>query len=214
MKHILLIVLFILMGNTLVIAQVENVPSTNKFSNLNDALLTPENVISLDLGNQDLILEGIKWEVFTNLEYLSLKNDNLTIIPEGISKLYKLKILDLSGNNFKTLPKTIKSLSKLEVLYLNDEKQFDLEKNIDILASLSSLKELHLENDNLKTLPKKFDRLNSIEFLYLNNNKLKELPKQIMSLQHLQYIDLKDNQINPNLPELNNINFGFRINLK
>jgi Leucine-rich repeat (LRR) protein len=108
----------------------------------------------------------------------------------------------------------MKSLSKLEVLYLNDEKQFDLEKNMDILSSLPMLKELHLENDNLKSLPKKFDKLDSLELLYLNNNQLKELPKQIMSLQHLQYLDLKDNQINPNLPELNNINFGFRINLK
>jgi Leucine-rich repeat (LRR) protein len=108
----------------------------------------------------------------------------------------------------------MKSLSKLEVLYLNDEKQFDLEKNMDILSSLPMLKELHLENDNLKSLPKKFDKLDSLELLYLNNNQLKELPKQIMSLQHLQYLDLKDNQINPNLPELNNINFGFQINLK
>ena len=109
MKRIVLIVLIFLLGNTVAFAQIENVPSTNKYSNLKDALLTPEKVISLDLGNQNLILEDIKWEVFTNLEYLSLKNDNLTIIPEGISKLNKLKILDLSGNNFKTLPKTMKN---------------------------------------------------------------------------------------------------------
>ncbi len=154
MKCIVLIITFFILGNTSVIAQIENVPSTNKFFNLNEALLTPEKVISLDLSNQNIVLKDINWEVFTNLEYLSLKNDNLNSIPDGISKLNKLKILDLSGNNFKTLPKTMKGLSKLEVLYLNDEKQFDLEKNIDILASLPRLKELHLENDNLKSLPK------------------------------------------------------------
>ena len=60
----------------------------------------------------------------------------------------------------------------------------------------------------------KIVKLKNLELLYLNNNKFIELPKQVMSLEHLQYLDLKDNNINPNIPELNNVNFGFRINLK
>ena len=214
MKHILITVLSILFGNTIAFAQIENVPNANKFSNLNDALQNTEKVISLDLSNQNIVLENINWEVFINLEYLSLKNDNLTSIPEGIAKLSKLKILDLSGNNFKRLPNTLSALSKLEVLYLNDEKYFDLEQSIDVISSMSSLKELHLENDNLNTLPNKIVKLKNLELLYLNNNKFIELPKQVLSLEHLQYLDLKDNNINPNIPELNNVNFGFRINLK
>lgn len=214
MKHILITVLSILFGNSIAFAQIENVPNANKFSNLNDALQNTEKVISLDLSNQNIVLENINWEVFINLEYLSLKNDNLTSIPEGIAKLSKLKILDLSGNNFKRLPNTLSALSKLEVLYLNDEKYFDLEQSIDVISSMSSLKELHLENDNLNTLPNKIVKLKNLELLYLNNNKFIELPKQVLSLEHLQYLDLKDNNINPNIPELNNVNFGFRINLK
>lgn len=95
---------------------------------LEEALRAPKEVINLDLSNQQINLEKIDWSVFSNLEYLSLKNDDLSVIPEGLSKLSNLKTLDLSGNNFKELPKTLKSLSKLQVLYLNDEKQFDLEK--------------------------------------------------------------------------------------
>ena len=214
MKHILIIVLSVLFSSTIAFAQIENVPNANKFSNLNDALQNTEKVISLDLSNQNIVLENINWEVFINLEYLSLKNDNLTSIPEGIAKLSKLKILDLSGNNFKRLPNTLSALSKLQVLYLNDEKHFDLDQSIDVISSMSSLKELHLENDNLNTLPNKIAKLKNLELLYLNNNKFIELPKQVMSLEHLQYLDLKDNNINPNIPELNNVNFGFRINLK
>jgi Leucine-rich repeat (LRR) protein len=122
--------------------------------------------------------------------------------------------LDLSGNDFKTLPNTLKGLSKLEVLYLNDEKEFDLKQNMDIISNLTSLRELHLENNNLKALPNKIEKLKNLELLYLNNNKFIEFPKQVMSLEHLQYLDLKDNNINPNIPELNNVNFGFKINLK
>jgi Leucine-rich repeat (LRR) protein len=214
MKCIVLIIVAFLLGNTQIIAQIENVPNSNKFFNLNDALLTPEKVISLDLSNQNLIWENIKWEVFTNLEYLSLKNDNLTTIPDGIMRLSKLKSLDLSGNYFKTLPKTMKGLSRLEVLFLNDEKEFDLENSINVLSDLPNLKELHLENDNLKTLPKKFDKLKQLESLYLTNNKFIELPKPVMSLKHLQYLDLRKNNIDSNLQDLQNLNFGFKIDLK
>ena len=214
MKHILITALSILFCNSIIFAQIENVPNSNKFSNLTEALQNTEKVISLDLSNQTVLLKDINWEVFINLEYLSLKNDHLTSIPEGIAKLTKLKILDLSGNDFKTLPNTLKGLSKLEVLYLNDEKDFDLKQNMDIISNMTSLRELHLENNNLKALPNKIEKLKNLELLNLNNNKFIELPKQVMSLEHLQYLDLKDNNINPNIPELNNVNFGFKINLK
>ena len=214
MKHILITALSILYCNAILFAQIENVPNSNKFSNLTEALQNTEKVISLDLSNQTVLLKDINWEVFINLEYLSLKNDHLTSIPEGIAKLTKLKILDLSGNDFKTLPNTLKGLSKLEVLYLNDEKDFDLKQNMDIISNMTSLRELHLENNNLKALPNKIEKLKNLELLNLNNNKFIELPKQVMSLEHLQYLDLKDNNINPNIPELNNVNFGFKINLK
>jgi Leucine-rich repeat (LRR) protein len=107
----------------------------------------------------------------------------------------------------------MKSLSKLQVLYLNDEKEFDLEKSMDVLSNLSNLKELHLENDRLKSLPKQFNKMKSLELLYLNDNNFMELPKQIMQLDHLRFLDFKNNKVDPNLQDMKNLNFGFKINL-
>lgn len=214
MKKIVILVLGLLGGINSLSAQSNPIADTKRFVSLSEALLSPNEVISLDLSNQKISLEDIDWSVFSNLEYLSLKNDNLTIIPEGISKLSNLKKLDLSGNNFKVLSNTLKSLSKLEVLYLNDEKEFDLEKSMDVLSKLTSLKELHLENDKLQVLPKQFDKMKSLELLYLNDNYFMELPKQIMQLDHLRFLDFKNNKADVNLQELKNLNFGFKIILE
>ena len=214
MKKSILLLIGLFFGLSNLFAQIDSKGSTKNFFNLKEALIAPETVVSLDLSNQKIVLDDVNWELFINLEYLSLKNDDLEIVPDGLSKLKKLKTLDLSGNNFKTLPSTLGGLSKLEVLYMNDEKQFDLENSIETISKMKSLKELHLENDNLKSLPKKFEKMSSLETLYLNDNNFIELPKQIMKLQHLKYLDLKNNKIDPNIPELKNLNFGFTLNLK
>ena len=214
MKKIVILVLWLLGGMNSLSSQSNPVAETKKYVNLGEALRSPKEVITLDLSNQKISLEDIDWSLFSNLEYLSLKNDNLTVIPEGLSKLSNLKTLDLSGNNFKVLPKTLKSLSKLQVLYLNDEKQFDLEKSMDVLSNLTNLKELHLENDKLQALPKQFDKMKSLELLYLNDNDFMELPKQIMQLDHLRLLDFKNNNVNANLQEMKNLNFGFKLILE
>lgn len=214
MKKIVILVLGFLGGINSLSSQSIPVADNKRVVSLEEALRSPKEVVNLDLSNQQINLDKIDWSVFSNLEYLSLKNDNLTVIPEGLSKLSKLKTLDLSGNNFKVLPKTLKSLSKLQVLYLNDEKQFDLEKSMDVLSNLSSLKELHLENDKLQSLPKQFDKMKSLELLYLNDNDFMELPKQIMRLDHLRFLDFKNNKVDPNLPDMRNLNFGFKLILE
>lgn len=214
MKKIVILTLVLLGSINVMTSQTTSISDSKKFVSLSQALLSPKEVISLDLSNQKVVLDNVDWSVFINLEFLSLKNDNLTVIPEGISKLTNLKTLDLSGNNFKVLPKTLKSLSKLQVLYLNDEKQFDLEKSMDVLNSLTGLKELHLENDKLQSLPKQFENMKSLEMLYLNDNNFMELPKQIMRLDHLRLLDFKNNKVNPNLQDMKNLNFGFKLILE
>lgn len=85
---------------------------------------------------------------------------------------------------------------------------------MDVLSNLSSLKELHLENDKLQSLPKQFDKMKSLELLYLNDNDFMELPKQIMRLNHLRFLDFKNNKVDPNLPDMRNLNFGFKLILE
>lgn len=207
-KNLILILLFFASANSY---SQTNLQQDKEYFNLEEALKYPEIVYKLNLSNQKLTLKEVDWSKFVNLEYLNLKNDHLEEIPSGISNLKSLKVIDLSGNDFNILPVEFSNLTQLEEIILNDEKKMDLPKTLRVLAKLPNLKNLHLENDALKELPVEILDFKNLEYLYLNQNKLKTIPK-IETLNHLKYLDLKDNKINPKTEDLKNINFGFQIN--
>ena len=175
-----------------------------KFTNIKEALVNPEKVIYLDLSNQTEGLSTIDFSRFENLQYLNLKNDHLTKIPEGIYSIKSLKTLDLSGNDFDKLPNEFSKLENLEEVYLNDEAKINLPETLQVLSLLPKLKRLHLENDNIIILPKEILRFKNLEYLYLNDNKLKSVPK-IQKLDHLRILDLKNNNIKPELQDMKKI---------
>jgi Leucine-rich repeat (LRR) protein len=189
----------------------QNNDKIKEYTSLSDALKEPEKVLRLNLSNQDINISNENWSKFINLEYLSLKNDHLKEIPSAISNIKSLKTIDLSNNDFTNLPEEFSNLTNLEEIYLNDEKNMNLPKTLSILSKLPKLKSLHLENDNLSVLPSEVLSFKNLESLYLNNNKFKEIPK-LEALDHLKYLDLKDNNINPELQDMKNLNFGFKIN--
>ncbi|HEU4496084.1 MAG TPA: leucine-rich repeat domain-containing protein [Flavobacterium sp.] len=184
-----------------------------KFATLDEALKNPEKVVRLKLNSKIEVDAISDWSKFYNLEYLTLENDGLPEIPASISHLKKLKILNLSGNNFSTLPKNFNKLANLEEIYLNNEKKMDLPKTLEVLGSLPNLKKLHLEDDNLTYMPKEIAGLKHLESLFLNNNKLKGIPKQLEALDHLQYLEIQENNFKPDIEEVQNLNFGFKIKL-
>ena len=189
----------------------QNNEKEKEFTTLNDALKSPEKVFRLNLSNQDISISSEQWLRFINLEYLNLMNDHLKEIPIAITKIKSLKTIDLSGNDFTNLPEEFSNLINLEEIYLNNEKNMNLPRTLSILAKLPMLKSLHLENDNLSKLPSEILSFKNLENLYLNQNNFKKIP-EIQSLDHLKYLDLKDNNIKPELQDMRNLNFGFKIN--
>lgn len=190
----------------------QNIETEKVYTNIDDALKNPEKVYKLNLSNQEVNLSNEQWKLFINLEYLNLKNDGLKQIPKEISNLKRLKVLDLSGNEFKELPSEFSNLYNLEELYLNDEKNLKLTETLNVLAKLPNLKSLHLENDNLEELPNEINKLKSLESLYLNENKFKSIPN-LKPLDHLKFLDLRKNNVKPELLDQKNLNFGFKIML-
>lgn len=182
-----------------------------EFVSLDEALKNPEDVYRLNLSNQDLEVSDSVWSNFTNLQYLSFKNDHLKQIPNGVGYLKNLRVLDLSGNDFEVLPSTFTNLVNLQELFLNDDKYLDFGKNILLLSLLPNLTSLHVENDGLESLPKDIFRLSHLEYLYLNDNQFREFPKELKTLKKLQYIDVHGNKFN--LPEQDGSqeNFGLRV---
>lgn len=183
---------------------------TKEFTSIEDALRNPELVYRLNLSNKNFIIPNEHWAKFKNLQYLSLKNDHLKEIPNGITFLRNLKTLDLSGNDFKLLPKSFSNLTNLEELFLNNEKYFKIGSSLKTLSLLPNLKILHLEKDHLKKIPKNINSLTHLEMLYLNNNDFNSIPHEIKGLKNLKYLDIHDNRITPN--NFQNQNFGIKIN--
>ena len=174
----------------------DSIVVNKEYKNLEDALRNPNRVYRLNLSNQSLnpYSDSI-WSKFTNLEYLSLKNNHLKEIPAGIGELKNLKILDLSNNDFRVLPTSFSRLENLKEIYLNDEKAMDINQSLGTIKDLPKLKILHLENDNLESIPKSLLYLTHLEALYLNNNRLNKLPIELKELKKLNFVDLHDNPI-------------------
>ena len=151
-----------------------------------------------------------------NIIILNLHNNNLTSLPESISKLTNLQILDLSENRITELPSSIGKLTNLVNLNLSENKITKLPSFIGKLTqlmtldlgvnqltklppqigNLTKLLTLSLDYNKLKSLPPQIGNLERLRSLYLDNNKLESLPDEIGRLPNLQYLHVENN---PNL---------------
>ena len=162
----------------------------------------------------------------SGLETLSLRSNDLTVLPEdlfsGLSILNTLDLahndltdlpgelfdgpsdletLDLSYNDFTSLQEDLfEGLSSLEIMYLNNNELTSLLE--DLFDGLSSLKTLWLSNNDLTGLPEDlFDGLSSLETLRLSNNDLTSLLEDLFSgLSSLETLYLSHNDLT-SLPE-------------
>jgi len=127
--------------------------SVNKmFGFINEELGELRDLEYLFLGNNDLFPGQFpEWiRNLTNLEELSLKNNNLSgEIPQWIGELTHLELLDLGENNLNgTLPDSMGNLTKLWILILNSN---NLRGSIP--SSFRQLKELEtllIDDNNFK----------------------------------------------------------------
>ena len=99
MKHLLIIFiltsLLITTSSSAINAQIKHDSLDNKreFTSMTEALKNPSSVYRLNLSNLNLSnLSDSIWSNFNNLEFLSLKDDNLTEIPSQIGNLRNLKV--------------------------------------------------------------------------------------------------------------------------
>ncbi|MGE5355097.1 MAG: COR domain-containing protein [Deltaproteobacteria bacterium] len=170
---------------------------------------------SIVLRNQNLY--NIPQHVFSNSEikYLDLSNNNITILPPEISKLNNLEFLYLNNNQLKNLPLELFGLKSLKVLEIrnNNIKElpdlFSSFENIETfncqsnpiqavpnsLFQMFKLKNLIISNLNLYSISPKIGLLNNLIYLDLKGNKLQKVPSSIGNLNKLKYLELNDNKL-------------------
>jgi Leucine-rich repeat (LRR) protein len=151
----------------------------------------------LFLSNQGLtaIPEEIKY--LTNLEYLSLSQNKITMIPEHIfDHLTNLKSLYLYNNKITAIPEHIfDQLINLKQLYLNNNKITSIPEHL--FDSLTNLKHLSLSDNEITAIPEHlFDSLTNLKYLSLSDNEITAIPEHLFdSLITLKDLNLSRNQI-------------------
>jgi GTPase SAR1 family protein/3',5'-cyclic AMP phosphodiesterase CpdA len=127
-----------------------------------------------------------------NLTTLGLSFNNLTEIPDSITRLQNLTMLDLRYNNITKIPDNITRLQNLTELDLSEN---NITKIPDSITRLQNLTELDLSENNITKIPDSITRLQKLTTLYLRNNNLTEIPDSITRLQNLTTLNLSVNNL-------------------
>lgn len=161
----------------------------------------------LILSNEWAVYEDGEWQPKSSVN--KGKPNNLSTIPEAISKLSKLRTLICGGDwNLNKDKKnwnrwgisSLNNISKLENLeYLNVSNN-EL-KSLTGLNKLVNLKFVHLNNNNISSTTS-LQELISLEELNLSNNQIKDL-NFLKYLPNLKTLDLHQNKIKDLRPIIN-----------
>ncbi|XP_056145746.1 leucine-rich repeat-containing protein 58-like [Lampris incognitus] len=142
--------------------------------------------------------------LFSNLEFLDISNNQLSVICEDVTRLVKLKTLIAKNNRLDefSLPKEFGAMP-LEVLNFSGNRFEEIPLQCTKLHRLQSLS---LGGNRLKSVPPEIENLTSLELLYLGGNFISAIPPELANLPYLSYLVLCDNRIQSVPPQLTRLN--------
>ena len=154
-------------------------------------------------------------EIFSladTLEILDLSDNQLSVLPDGMPQLKKLKIIFFARNNFVTFPSilaTCPALSmigfksnqlttipedafppKLRWLVLTDNKIAKLPKSI---GDCSLLQKCALAGNTIEELPAEMANCVNLELLRISANQLQHIPQWLFEMPKLSWVALGGN---------------------
>ncbi|MBK7054247.1 MAG: GTP-binding protein [Leptospiraceae bacterium] len=158
---------------------------------------------TLELSGSNLIALPNSFNNFKQLTKLSVRNTQINILPDSISKLENLEELDFSGNrNLEgDLPDCIYRLRKLEVLDFSNTSLSRINNNI---AKLSKLIRIYFDDTNIYDLPDSITELQELTWLRLSSCKFQIIPESLAKLDldfyrvsgRKRFIDISNNPFN------------------
>ena len=131
-----------------------------------------------------------------SLESLDLSNNQLSVLPDEIVALKKLKILFVSNNLFTHLPEILGQCDNLEMIGFKANQISTLSAG----AFPPKLRWLILTENRLQTLPESIGRCALLQKLALAGNQLRALPQSMENLHNLQLLRISANDL-PTCPE-------------
>ncbi len=107
------------------------------------------------------------------LQHLSLEQNSLGALPEGISALTALRTLSLYQNSLSALPEGISALTALTMLFLHKNSLSALPEGI---SALTALQMPTLAQNSLSALPEGISALTALHTLSLQENAAFSVP--------------------------------------
>lgn len=171
--------------------------NTNSLRDLPEDLFhDTTNITWLDLKNNHITLPKNIFRHIPKLEVLELGSNNLSYLEPGIFKnLAKLRLLNLWSNRLKNLSRALFSdIPNLENLDINSNGLTNLPP--DIFADLIKLKTINLSANNFKSLPQGLFLSNpKLESVLINHNRvdLVTLPARFLAnLKQIMTISIQN----------------------
>ena len=129
---------------------------------------------------------------FPNVKHLVIENNPLAFSNPPFEIFKQLETISIAHNQLKSLPQEITEAKFLTSLVASDNELEELPKEF---GELSHLAHLELQENQLNKLPESFGKLQTLEFLNLRDNLLNTLPNSIQDLSNLRGISLENNQL-------------------
>jgi len=141
------------------------------------------------------------------LKVLDVSENNLTAIPDGVSKCTQLEELDLHSNRITAYPSSSFVLKSLKSLILSGNPLTSLGSWV---LNQPTLKILFIDNTPIEDLPENMCQMNALRFLNIEENAIKELPPCFCELKKLKVMmvsgsalsEAKLMEVNRCLPDL------------
>ncbi|MFL9813036.1 serine/threonine-protein kinase [Stutzerimonas sp. VN223-3] len=150
----------------------------------------------LDLSEQ---LQTFPREIFNladSLEILNLSGNQLSSLPDDMSRLHKLRVLFCSYNAFTAVPTSIGSCANLEMVGFKANRI----RHLSAESLPPKLRWLILTDNQLAAVPDEIGRCEWLQKLMLAGNQLQTLPETLANCTRLELLRIAANRL-PALPE-------------
>ncbi|XP_024616190.1 leucine-rich repeat-containing protein 69 isoform X1 [Neophocaena asiaeorientalis asiaeorientalis] len=165
----------------------------NRIPKVCPEISTLTQLTALNLGNN--LLEEVPEEMkyLTSLKKLHLFGNKIHRFASGVCDgLQNLILLNLNNNQLTWIPQEISRLKSLTYLSINHNQLASIPRELCFLENLS---ELQLNYNQLICIPKEINFLKKLQKLLLVRNNIESLPEGLCDLLNLRILDIAGNVI-------------------
>ncbi|KAI8484887.1 hypothetical protein Bbelb_372940 [Branchiostoma belcheri] len=168
--------------------------SYNRIKTVGDASLTGlQNLKYLYLSGNGIVSMADNAFSHLWLTRLNLSSNNLTTVPTSLTSMSSMKMLSLGGNPLRQVPPGM--LQSMPALHTLELQKVGLSYLPSGAFSNSSLTHLSLAFNHLQALPMDVFSGTALKVLQLQGNLFSQFPRAAATLETLQTLDLRHNNI-------------------